>query len=141
LTKCAPNKDFGKGFYVTKFREQAESFAKIIGEKNDTEGIVTEFDYTESSFAESICNIKKFDGYSEEWLDFIDDSNDISIEIAEISKKIIERLIVDFNYEEETATDLFYNSNTFTQLSDEPTKLYLKNWQEIYELLKTEMSK
>ncbi len=24
LSKCEPNKDFGKGFYVTKIKEQAE---------------------------------------------------------------------------------------------------------------------
>jgi hypothetical protein len=32
LSKCQANKDFGKGFYVTKFRKQAEEWAEIIGE-------------------------------------------------------------------------------------------------------------
>jgi hypothetical protein len=28
LSKTQPNRDFGQGFYVTKYREQAESWAK-----------------------------------------------------------------------------------------------------------------
>ncbi|MDR0575273.1 MAG: DUF3990 domain-containing protein [Tannerella sp.] len=71
LSKCMPHKDFGRGFYVTKFREHAENWAKIIGEKNDTQELVTEFDYTETAFAKSICKIKHFDRYDEEWLDFV----------------------------------------------------------------------
>ena len=29
LSKCEPNKDFGKGFYVTKIKEQAENLLLI----------------------------------------------------------------------------------------------------------------
>jgi hypothetical protein len=71
LSKCAPNKDFGRGFYVSKIRKHAETWAEIVGKANGTEGFVTEFDYTESAFAEHICKIKRFDKYDEEWLDFI----------------------------------------------------------------------
>ena len=71
LSKCKPLKDFGKGFYVTKIRHHADSWANVIGEKNSAEGVVTEFEYIESSFIENICKIKRFNGYDEEWLDFI----------------------------------------------------------------------
>jgi hypothetical protein len=71
LSKSKPLKDFGRGFYVTKFREQAERWARVIGEINNIEGVVTEFEYAEGSFSESICKIKRFSGYNEEWLDFI----------------------------------------------------------------------
>jgi hypothetical protein len=71
LSKCNPQKDFGKGFYVTKFQPHAESWASIIGDKHKTKGFVTEFEYTEGSFIERICKIKRFSGYNEEWLDFI----------------------------------------------------------------------
>jgi hypothetical protein len=204
-----PHKDFGRGFYVTKFREHAENWAKIIGEKNDTQGFVTEFDYTETAFAESICKIKHFDRYGEEWLDFVvmnrdrkiaepahdfdivegpvandkvqvtlrlyqkgrigkekfldmlshheethqicfctanslqllditDDKDDISIEISYAGEKIVEKLILDFDFEEERATDIFYTSATFTRLADKNTGLYRQPWQEIYEMLKPE---
>jgi len=71
LSKCKPNKDFGKGFYVTKFRNHAEEWAKIIGEKYGTDGFVSEFEFSENDFTKSICKIKHFDAYDEEWLDFV----------------------------------------------------------------------
>lgn len=71
LTKSIPNKDFGKGFYVTKFREQAESWAKIIGKRHKTEGVVTEFVFYDAEFTERLCKVKHFDSYNEEWLDFV----------------------------------------------------------------------
>jgi CRISPR/Cas system-associated endonuclease/helicase Cas3 len=30
LQKCKPNRDFGRGFYVTKLRSQAESMAERV---------------------------------------------------------------------------------------------------------------
>ena len=71
LSKCKPNKDFGRGFYVTKFRNHAEVWAKIIGENYGTEGFVSEFEFSENDFTKSICKIKHFDAYDEEWLDFV----------------------------------------------------------------------
>lgn len=71
LTKSKANKDFGRGFYVTKYLSHAESWAKIIGDKNGTLGFVTTFEFDENDFTKSICKIKHFDSYSEEWLDFI----------------------------------------------------------------------
>ena len=71
LKKCRPHRDFGRGFYVTKFRKHAENMAKIIGRKNKNEGIITEFEYSENAFTQSICKIKHFDSYDEEWLDFV----------------------------------------------------------------------
>jgi hypothetical protein len=71
LAKCLPQKDFGQGFYVTKFKHHAENWARVIGKKHNTQGFVTEFDYTESPFAQRICQIKHFDNYNEEWLDFV----------------------------------------------------------------------
>jgi hypothetical protein len=71
LSKCKPNKDFGKGFYVTKFRHHAENWASVIGEKNDAQGFITEFEYIDGDFVENICKIKRFESYNEEWLDFV----------------------------------------------------------------------
>ncbi len=72
LSKAVAHKDFGRGFYVTKFRPQAETWAEIIGRKHKTAGVVTEFEYNGSSaFTREVCKVKEFDGYSEEWLDFV----------------------------------------------------------------------
>jgi predicted transcriptional regulator len=58
-----------------------------------------------------------------------------------IVEEIIFHLIEEKQYSETEITDLFYSSNVFSQLSDKTTKLYLKNWTEIYELLKKEIQK
>jgi hypothetical protein len=211
LSKSLPNKDFGQGFYVTKYREHAEDWAtKMANKHKKTEGAVTEFDYTESDFARRICKIKHFDDYNDEWLDFVvmnrdetlpqpvhdfdivegpvaDDkiqhrlkrflagkitredfmtdlskhapthqicfctvaslqllkhspSNEINLDIIEINEKLIEQLMLDNQIDETQVTDIFYNSDTFTQLADIAAEFYLKPWQEIYELLKKEVS-
>jgi hypothetical protein len=38
------------------------------------------------------------------------------------------------------ATDKYYSSQTYSQLVDETTELYKRNWQEIYEMLKKEQN-
>ena len=68
---CRKRRDFGRGFYVTKFLSQAEYWAARKGEDNDTEGIVTEFEFDESFFEDEDINTLRFDNYSEKWLDFI----------------------------------------------------------------------
>jgi hypothetical protein len=35
LAKCKPNKDFGRGFYVTNIRQQAEEMAVRVAEWGD----------------------------------------------------------------------------------------------------------
>jgi len=208
LAKCLPQKDFGQGFYVTKFRHHAESWANVIGRKHNTQGVVTEFDYTESPFAQRICKIKHFDDYNEEWLDFVvanrnneevkaihdfdivegpvaDDKvqnrirdylngtiskqeflkeltyhekthqicfcTKVSLQLLKnidrvrvskflhIGEPIVEKLVTDFNFDEKTATDKFFSSNTFSKLADTSNRLYEKNWTEIYDLLLNEL--
>ena len=208
LSKSKPQKDFGRGFYVTKFRHHADSWASIIGEKNNTEGYVTEFEYIESNFIESICKIKRFNGYNEEWLDFIvmnrdkkkpepvhgydivegpvandkvqnmlrfylkgkiskgkflemltfhEDTHQIcfctlnslqaieriddtpNMDVVMLSERILEALMLEKNIDEKTASDIFYTSNTFVQLSDKSIGFYLKSWKELYEILLNEL--
>lgn len=69
---CQTGKDFGHGFYVTKFREQAEFWAKKKGDKKGNNGFVTEFDF-DDFFLNSSDSIKiiRFDDYNDEWLDFV----------------------------------------------------------------------
>jgi len=46
--------------------------------------------------------------------------------------------MIDYGIDEIEATDRYYTSNTYTQLADETTEFYKKDWTEIYELLKQE---
>jgi len=71
LSKSQSNKDFGKGFYVTKFRHHAESWAVNIARRYDKNPFVTEFTFYERAFEESRYNVLRFDNYNEAWLDFI----------------------------------------------------------------------
>jgi hypothetical protein len=71
LEKCRPYTDFGKGFYVTKFKHHAENWAKKVGKHHNSDGFVSIFNFIESSFVDYICKKKTFNGYTEEWLDFI----------------------------------------------------------------------
>jgi hypothetical protein len=71
LTKCRSNRDFGQGFYVTKFLHHAQNWSRIIGRRHHTQGVVSEFEYAESAFVRSICAIRQFDDYNGEWLDFV----------------------------------------------------------------------
>jgi len=72
LSKCEPRKDFGKGFYVTKIKEQAEDWAKTMGKINHCKGVVTEFDfYYESAFTDGMYKVLHFSDYTNEWLDFV----------------------------------------------------------------------
>jgi len=71
LSKGQANKDFGRGFYVTKFRKHAETWAEVIGGKHETEGVVTEFTFNERAFEDSTYKTLRFDDYNAQWLDFI----------------------------------------------------------------------
>ena len=71
LSKSQFNKDFGKGFYVTKFRNHAETWAVNIARRYRKKPFVTEFTFYERAFEENRYKVLRFDDYSEEWLDFV----------------------------------------------------------------------
>jgi predicted RNA-binding protein YlxR (DUF448 family) len=71
LQKCKPNKDFGRGFYVTKFRKQAEDMAKRVTKYNKLTTVVTEYEFDEYAYEDEDLKVLRFDDYSEAWLDFV----------------------------------------------------------------------
>jgi len=67
ITKCAKNKDFGQGFYLTSSKEQAESFLNISIIKAIAEGRILKeqnFGYI-STFEVSIVNDIKVNIFKE----------------------------------------------------------------------------
>jgi hypothetical protein len=207
LQKCRPYTDFGRGFYVTKYKAHAENWAKRSG-KRHSNGFVTTFNYIESQFTDYICKIKKFDGYTNEWLDFIVNNrneesneqphdfdivegpvandkvqnrlvsylrgkitkdnflkeleyhekthqicfctlasfqtlkhikNDLTVFIEKICEDILNNLVNEKSIDANTASDLFYSSKTFFNITDITTGLYKKNWQDIYRMLHEEI--
>ena len=58
--------DFGKGFYVTRLKVQAEKYAnRFLRIGNDAYMLI--FEYT----PDSDMKVKIFESYDEEWLDFV----------------------------------------------------------------------
>ena len=207
LQKCRPYTDFGRGFYVTKYRIHAENWAKRAGKRHNN-GFVTTFNYIESQFTDYICKRKKFNEYSNEWLDFIVNNrneehnelshdfdivegpvandkvqnrlhnylrgeitkdmflkeleyheethqicfctlasfqtlkyieNDLTIFIEQISEHILNSLINEKGIDTNTASDLFYSSKTFYNISNTPNGCYKRNWQDICKMLWEEL--
>jgi hypothetical protein len=71
LSKGELQRDFGRGFYVTKLHKQAEYWANRKGNFNKTKGCVTEFTFYESAFTTDYYKTLRFEDYTEEWLDFV----------------------------------------------------------------------
>lgn len=69
LDKCRPYKDFGKGFYLTTIKEQAEKMAKRVSKIYGGQPVVNLFRY--DSVVDNGINIKRFDSPTEEWARFV----------------------------------------------------------------------
>ncbi|MDR0368218.1 MAG: DUF3990 domain-containing protein [Bacteroidales bacterium] len=95
LSKCEPYRDFGKGFYVTNIRGQAEYWAERKGEDNNTEGYVTEFEFVETAFDQWNFKVLRFDGYTEEWLDFVVMNRNRSLSVPAHDYDIVEGPVAD----------------------------------------------
>ncbi|KAA6322579.1 hypothetical protein EZS27_027892 [termite gut metagenome] len=212
LQECKPNRDFGRGFYVTKLHSQADDMAIRVTQYSKKSPVVTEYEFDEYAFEDNELKVLRFDNYDEKWLEFVvlnrnadkrkqphdydivegpvaDDKitrnitkylqGEISKEkflemlthskpnhqicfctvnslqmleyveksakkskfqVEDISEPLVEQLMLDLQIGEMKAADIFYSSATFTQLADTDTKLYEKEWQEIYKILKTELN-
>ncbi len=60
--------DFGKGFYITDILEQAKKWCDRHKQNGNT-AVLNIYSLNDSSF--NSFKTKKFDSYSEEWLDFV----------------------------------------------------------------------
>ncbi len=72
LGKTKPNKDFGRGFYLTDVYKQAKDMAL---RKCSFEGtgapVVQEYSFNENVLTDGSLKVKIFDGVSEEWAEFV----------------------------------------------------------------------
>lgn len=71
LSYGRPNKDFGRGFYVTKIKKLAHEWADRKGADNHTKGVVSEFLFDEYIWEDTELKLLRFENYSENWLDFV----------------------------------------------------------------------
>lgn len=65
--------DFGKGFYTTTSREQAEKWAKIKRDRmgGEAHAIVSVFELDDTVLNNPVYHTRHFDGATAEWLDFV----------------------------------------------------------------------
>lgn len=67
--------DFGQGFYLTKIREQAASWAETIAERNGrtAQPIVSEYELDFGAVNDGGFCVKVFESYNLEWLEYVID--------------------------------------------------------------------
>lgn len=67
LEKSRPNKDFGKGFYLSDNRLQAEEMASHKCLQEGGTPIIQAYYFDEANLTSDILNTLRFNNYSEEW--------------------------------------------------------------------------
>lgn len=67
--------DFGQGFYLTKLRKQAESWARTIAERKgrNAQPILTTYLFDYDTIKSAGFRIKIFESYDLEWLEYVVD--------------------------------------------------------------------
>lgn len=78
LSKCRPYKDFGKGFYLTDIRRQAERMAARTAKMFHGEPTLTSFEFDLNSALKQGLKIKIFNSPDEEWARFVMANRDIN---------------------------------------------------------------
>lgn len=72
LLKSKPNKDFGRGFYLTESLSQAQDMARIKTDQLEWGSpIVMKYELDECCLTDGTLSVKQFADYSEEWAQFI----------------------------------------------------------------------
>jgi len=71
LNKCRPYKDFGKGFYCTTVKSQAELMAKRVAAIYGGIAVVTELCLSDNIYKDRNLAVKEFEIPSKEWALFV----------------------------------------------------------------------
>ena len=71
LSKGRPNKDFGRGFYLTTIREQAEKMSRRVARIYGGSPEVTVFEFDEENLHKSELSCRIFQRPSKEWALFV----------------------------------------------------------------------
>ena len=73
LAQSKPNKDFGRAFYLSAIREQAEEMASFKADFLGGNPVVIEYEFDENVLLDGTVCYKHFADYSEEWAHFVYD--------------------------------------------------------------------
>ena len=71
LQKSRPNKDFGRGLYLSADHDQALRMAQFKTKIEGGSPFVTEYEFDDTLLTNGDLKVKSFDAYTEEWAQFI----------------------------------------------------------------------
>ena len=71
LEKSRPNKDFGRGFYLSDDERQAWRMGELKALIDGGEPIMNVYEFDETVMKSAELKVLVFDGYTREWADFI----------------------------------------------------------------------
>ncbi len=71
LQKSRPNKDFGRGFYLSADRQQAWRMGEFKALTEGGEPVMNEYLFDETLLSSKELRVLAFEGYTKEWADFI----------------------------------------------------------------------
>ena len=71
MQKCKPYKDFGRGFYLTTIKQQAELMANRTARIFGGSPFVTTYIFDESILSNTTLSVKAFANPSEDWALFV----------------------------------------------------------------------
>ncbi|MCL1819812.1 MAG: DUF3990 domain-containing protein [Oscillospiraceae bacterium] len=76
LSKARPYKDFGRGFYLTEIKEQAERMADRVADRFGGTACISTFELNDDFVGDDNLNVLKFDNHSKEWALFVMNNRD-----------------------------------------------------------------
>jgi hypothetical protein len=97
--------------------------------KND---FLKELTYHEETHQICFCTIASL-----QTLKYID--RELTIYIEQISENILTKIAQDKNIDADSASDFFYSSKTFADVTDKKREHYKQDWKEIYKMLQKEL--
>ena len=71
LQKSRPNKDFGRGFYLSADRQQAWRMGEFKALTEGGKPVMNTYLFDERLLSSDELKVLKFDGYTREWADLI----------------------------------------------------------------------
>lgn len=74
LSKSKPNKDFGKGFYLSADLKQAQELAQSRVNFLGGQVVILSYEFDASLLSNGELKVRRFDDYSEEWAQFVLDN-------------------------------------------------------------------
>jgi len=99
--------------------------------KISMETLVEKLTFRETTHQICLCTTKSLGA-----IKLINDN--VSFEVEEIAKSVVAAMI-ESGTDRLTAINIFYKSEIFAHLTDPKTNLYLRPWQEIYQMLQKEL--